>query len=633
MTKTEEKIRPALWTRFMAFIGRYWLPLLWLLLGGLDVGFRLLYPASSSRSWYNLTAAKFTALWALMLCGIVYALPPKARRVLIVLIVAFQSFMCLLHAAMFNMFGTVFSFADLAFTGDGTRFFSLSYLRFRKGLILMLLLALAGAVLLAVAMPREYSKRGALLSLILVAVSLGGLILMNNSLMERDDDDFCWDTHYQSDSDKGLYTNFSDTNRCFHMTGSYQYLFRSFVVTYGIEDELRNGATYDRLDAYYAERSETPHEANEMTGIFKGKNVMLFLLESIDTWLLTEDYMPNLYALQQQGISFENHYTPLFISAGTFSTEFTVNTGLVAPTNGINNKAYSTYCFPYSLANLFENEGYTANSFHSSGPGIYSRGIIHENWGYEKYYCWSEMGMEDYQRDSEMINGYDIMVAPEKYFDFILTYSGHGPYTVAMDNISAGHWEDVYRSVDPEKIPASGADLQEYYRAVAHAMETDAFIGELIARLEADGRIDDTVLIFFSDHYCKYMTNTSLVMELKDVENMDMLCRTPFFIYSKGGPALSVNKLCSAMDIAPTIANLFDLDLNYAYYTGEDIFGDGGGYVIFRSLNWYDGDIYYTRDYEGEITDYISARNKEVSERINASWDTLRSDYFARLVS
>ena len=87
------------------------------------------------------------------------------------------------------------------------------------------------------------------------------------------------------------------------------------------------------------------------------------------------------------------------------------------------------------------------------------------------------------------------------------------------------------------------------------------------------------------------------------------------------------------MDIAPTIANLFDLDLNYAYYTGEDIFGDGGGYVIFRSLNWYDGDIYYTRDYEGEITDYISARNKEVSERINASWDTLRSDYFARLVS
>lgn len=172
-----------------------------------------------------------------------------------------------------------------------------------------------------------------------------------------------------------------------------------------------------------------------MTGVFKGKNVMLFLLESIDTWLLTEDYMPNLYALQQAGINFENHYSPMFISAGTFGTEFTVNTGLVAPTNGISNSAYSTYAFPFSLANLFENEGYTANSFHSSSGGIYNRGVVHINWGYEKYHSWYDMGMEDYQRDSEMINGYDLMVAPDKYFDFILTYSGHGPYTADMDNI------------------------------------------------------------------------------------------------------------------------------------------------------------------------------------------------------
>lgn len=116
------------------------------------------------------------------------------------------------------------------------------------------------------------------------------------------------------------------------------------------------------------------------------------------------------------------------------------------------------------------------------------------------------------------------------------------------------------------------------------------------------------------------------------VENMDF---TDVFTEAVEAKQVAAqNKLTSTMDIAPTIANLFDLDVNYAYYTGDDIFSDGG-YVIFRGLNWYDGDIYYTPDYDGEMTDdvytYIYARNTEVSTRINASWDTFRSNYFATL--
>lgn len=468
-----------------------------------------------------------------------------------------------------------------------------------------------------------------MVGLLMIAAAVAGIWYLNGTMRESDNSAFTWDTTYEADTDKAVYTNFSDTNRCFYMAGGYQYLFRSFNVTFGIEDAFRNGMTYDKLDTYYAQREETVHSDNEMTGAFQGKNVMLFLLESIDTWLLTEDYMPNLYRLQQQSINFENHFSPMFISAGTFGTEYTVNTGLIPPTNGVSSKAYSTYSFPYSLAHLFENAGYTANSFHSSSPKIYSRGLIHANWGYEKYHSFVDMGMEDYQRDSQMMNGYADMVAPEHYFDFILTYSGHGPYTEEMDNICQGHWEDVSRTVDPGTIPAQGADLEEYRRAVAHAMETDAFIEQLVEQIESDGTLDNTVLIFFTDHYCKYMTNTQLVMDLKGAENMDMLNRTPFFIYSKGTPAQTVSKVTSSMDIAPTIANLFDLDVNYAYYTGDDAFGDGGGYVIFKNMNWYDGETYYTADYSGEITDEIRQRTQEAKTWVQMSWDTLKCNYFA----
>ena len=610
--------------------GWLWGPMLWLTLVALDLGFRYLYAMEGMKPWNDPTALKFTMLWALLLCGLVTVMPTLVRRIFSVILIVFQCFMCMVHGAMYQIFGTVFSFADIAYAGDGAKFFSLSYLNYRKALILLVLAAVLVGVWIAVFLPKKkYHWRRPVIALVLAVLSAVGIWYLDGTQRESDQESFAWDTKYQGDTDQGVYTNFSDVNRCFYMMGSYQYLVRSFAVTYGLEDALRNGAIYDELDAYYAQREGTVHTDNAMTGAFADKNVMLVLLESIDTWLLTEDYMPNLYRLQQEGINFENHYAPMFISAGTFGSEFTVNTGLLPPTNGINSKAYSTYSYPYSLAHLFEAKGYTANSFHSSSPGIYSRGVIHENWGYEKYHSYVEMNMDDYQRDSEMINGYETMVAPERYFDFILTYSGHGPYTEEMDNISEGHWEQVDAVVDPATIPATGSDLEEYRRAVAHAMETDAFIGELIDRMEQDGQLDNTVLIFFTDHYCKYMTNRDLVMQLKGVTDADMLTKTPFFIYSKGTPAQTVSKLTSTMDIAPTIANLFDLDVDYAYYTGDDAFGDGGGYVIFRGMNWYDGEIHYTSDYDGEITDYIKKMNQEVSTRVNMSWDTLKSNYFA----
>lgn len=617
---------------FPRLLAKGFFPLFFLLLVGMDVGFRWLYaPADMGASVY-VRSLLFTLCWAAFMCGVVLLLPTLVRRIAVVVLVAFWCLLFLVHGAMYTIFGSFFTFADLAYAGDGAKFFSLSYLNYRKGLIIMIVLAVAAAVLLAVFLPRKpYRWRQAAVGGALLVVSVLGLTGVGCTLQETEETGLYWNTAYSSSEDASVYANFTDTVRCMKLAGSYQYLFRSFVVSYGIEDWLHNGDTYAALDAYYSQQQA--HEDNDMTGVFTGKNVILVLLESIDTWLLTEEYMPNLYTLQQNSINCINHYSPMFISAATFGSEFTVNTGLLAPTNGVNSKAYSTYSFPYSLANLFTAAGYTANSFHSASPSIYNRGEIHLNWGYQAYHSYVDMGMDDYQLDSQLIRGYEQMVSDDPFFSFILTYSGHGPYTEEMDNISQSHWEDVYAAVDLAQLPAniSDDDLQEYYRAVAHAMETDAFIGELVDALGEDGRLEDTVLIFFADHYCKYMTNTQLVMELKGAENSDLLCQTPFFIYSVSMEPAAIIKLTSTMDIAPTIANLFALEADYAYYTGSDIFSSDGGYVIFKNYAWYDGEIYYSADYTGELTDYISQMNETVQTTVNMSWDTLKSNYFAYL--
>ena len=97
--------------------------------------------------------------------------------------------------------------------------------------------------------------------------------------------------------------------------------------------------------------------------------------------------MPNLSKLKAESISFTNHYTPAYITAGTFNTEFMTNTGLLPATGGIATSVYGNNSFPYSLANLFGQQGYTARSFHNSRGNIYDRGTIHPNLGYDFYAC------------------------------------------------------------------------------------------------------------------------------------------------------------------------------------------------------------------------------------------------------
>jgi arylsulfatase A-like enzyme len=189
--------------------------------------------------------------------------------------------------------------------------------------------------------------------------------------------------------------------------------------------------------------------------------------------------------------------------------------------------------------------------------------------------------------------------------------------------ISESHIDEAREAVGENFLNASKADWEEYTYAISHAMETDQFVGSLVERLETDNLLEDTVLVFFTDHYGKYMTNHELLMELKGAENGDMLCETPFFIYQKGMAAQKVETISSTADILPTLANMFGLQTDYRYYDGVDIFSDAEHYVVFQGNNWYDGETYFSVEYDGTLTDEIKTRNQEV-----AHYETIWSNLF-----
>jgi len=590
--KRNKKKGSFLWRFFdkrMPGVAPYLHPVIFFLaLCALDYGFRSFFKfVPTIDPAYIRQLNPFTVGWVLLLTGIALILPSVLRRIFMIVAAFVPALLCGVHGFFINMFGKFFSFSDMAFLGDGAAFADTSYIMISRKVLIFIVCCFVLAIVAVLLVPPK-AKPIPIASLASVIVGAAVVLSVRYGVLKSENDEIIWD---QNNDPAFLYQDFSDTRNNLCMLGIYQYTFRDLtnVIDFGsgISAEER-----ESLEEWAAARG---HSANEMSGIYEGKNLILIQLEAIDTWMIDEDYMPNLYAIKQNSLQFTKHHTPAYITAGTFNTEFMVNTGILPAASGTPNTVYTKNDFSNSMASLFSKAGYKAQSFHGSEADVYNRGNVHENLGYEKYWSGNDMGMADYQLDRFLMSGYEQMTSADKFFSFVITFSGHGPY-------GENNWIGLQHIEDAKKV-AKRTD-GNYVYAVAHSMETDLFIGELIAKLNEDSLMDDTVLIFYADHCNYYMLDDQLNMDIKGVDTLNKLTNTDLFIYDGGAHTGTVDKVTASIDVLPTIANLFSLDCDYASVIGHDAFGTDGGYVFFQDNSWFDGETW-----SGELReDVLKAR-------------------------
>lgn len=625
--KRVRHLRPApLWLSLLpAFLAYFFL----------DFSLRLFYGAMSNVSLWAWQPLVFTLLWSGTMTAIAALLPRTGRRIFLLVTFVPFALLTIAHCVLYQLTGTCFSFADLAYAGDGARFVSAAYFHLKVGQWLSIAVCLALMLCAVIFTPQtRVGRRGGIAAAVMAAACAAGIFVVHTTQMPRGgimehNEYLAWNDAESHDTLADAYAEFTNANRCLMFSGLYQYTVRGAVVTIWPQTTADTERIAE-LDAYYAahpkQAADTP-----MTGAFAGKNLILIMMESVDDWLVTPEYMPNLYRLEQEGVYFRNYYAPIFLAAATFNSEFTANTGMIAPEYQVRNSYYAEHALPYSLANLFRDAGYCARSYHAANPNIYNRGQIHLNFGYESYNDYGDLGMDDYMLDSQLLRGYDRIVSDEPFFSFIITYSGHGPYTTEQQNISEPHLDRARAVIDYSTVPyTTEAQKEEYTRAVAQAMETDAFIGGLRERLEADGHAEDTVLMLFTDHYCKYFSDAEFISAIKGETDRNMLSNVPFVIWTEGIAPQVYDKYVSTMDIAPTIVDLFSLDADLRYYIGNDMFGPDGGVVYFRNYAWYDGKTYDTGN-DASSNPAVLAMREQVREQLDVSQDTFRYDYFAYL--
>lgn len=610
-----------------SYIKRYWyIVFVGLSFYLLDLYLRFTNLSAGAGSIISKTANLFTIAWISIFLFLLLFFRGIKKKIVYISIYLFFLLSFLINYFYHSIFGTFFTFKAIGLTNEGHSYFSIILNYFNPVLIVILMVSILFCVIAVHFMPKDYPKKDKKFSFIFFAISILSFVFAHISLGPLASKNE-WNTWAYK---RNTYNDFTDSIRNLQTTGLYEYTIRDIylsTVKNWFKDTKEEQAY---LDNYFANDSKTS-EKNEWTGKLKGKNIIIVLMESIDSWLVTKGNMPTVYNMMKEGINFSNHFSPIYVSGATFNSEFMINTGYMTPLNkALANSTYGENTFKESLAELFKSEGYNDNFFHMNYGSFYNRAQMAKDYGYNHYYSSLELGIPYNKavKDSHLMtesNIRNLILPDDKFMDFIITYSAHTPYTINSINCSANindkEGEAIEKGVDEETLCIQ-----------SQAHETDNFFKLLIENLKNENKLDNTVIIGVTDHFAYAYTNRDKIRQLKNSYDDNFLCQVPFFIWSDNLESLDITKVNTNLDVLPTIANLFGLNWNPKYYLGQDILDDNyDDFVFFPDYSWYDGDIYYR---DGLIKfgnntnkNYID-NNKQISNLLTINKYVLDTDYF-----
>ena len=234
---------------------------------------------------------------------------------------------------------------------------------------------------------------------------------------------------------------------------------------------------------------------------------------------------------------------------------------------------------------------------------------------------------------------YGDFIQDDKFNMYFMSFSGHLPYNYDNQYICMINREGV------ENVLSEKGYSDEAIAYVAAQMELDKALEFLMDKLEETGKLDNTLFIVAPDHY-PYGLSDGTYNELagKDIESDDFeLHHNQFGIWSSSmEKPVVVDKLCSSVDILPTVLNLLGADFDSRLLAGHNILSDSDELVIFADQSFmtdkvrYDASTGETSYFvpESQIPDgYVDQMIEEVENRLYISDEMINTDYFSFVYS
>lgn len=324
-------------------------------------------------------------------------------------------------------------------------------------------------------------------------------------------------------------------------------------------------------------KNNIPTKKNIYTGLLKDKNLIFILAESFNYMAVKKDITPNLYKLFNEGYTFDNFYNPLFpvsTADGQYLTDISLFPSDASHSLVNSNKNY----IPYSLAHMFDKDGYKTFSYHNYKYDYYERDKYYPNMGFNIYKgIGNGLNMDDTRSDYDLVkSSIDEYINEDKFFTYYLTISGHAPYN--KDNKMSIKNLDKLDKYDY-------SDNVKYY--LSTQIELDNMIGLLFDRLKENNKLDDTVIVLVPDHV-PYGLSIDEMNELSNEDRNDEFYKykSNLVIYNKDiNKYKSNDNYCSNIDILPTMLNLYGFDFDSRLFIGQDILSNNDGVVVFGNRN------------------------------------------------
>ena len=397
-----------------------------------------------------------------------------------------------------------------------------------------------------------------------------------------------------------------------------------------------------KLHRYFATEEYTLK--NAYTGMFEGYNLIMITAEAFAPYAMHEELTPTLCKMASEGFVFQNYYAPIWRTS-TIDGEFVNCTGLL-PDGTYSLRRMIGHDMRFCFGHVFGSLGYCTYAYHNHKDSYYDRDKIHPNMGYiykgragigmstrsNGKYPWPESDLEMMQKT---VSEY---IGQEPFHAYYMTVSGHASYGRYDNSMANAHWNLV------KDLPYETEQAKAY---LACNYELELAMAYLLEQLEAAGVAERTVIVIATDHYPYGLHEDrgdyQAINELlgHEVEETFELYKSSLIIWSPSmTEPVEVEKYCSAIDIVPTLSNLFGLEYDSRLYMGKDILSTAEGLVMFKDKKTFITDRVMYNGATGEVTylkeeplpeGYLAAIKQIVKNRFAISKGIIDLDYYKYL--
>lgn len=330
---------------------------------------------------------------------------------------------------------------------------------------------------------------------------------------------------------------------------------------------------------------------NEFYGKFKGKNLIVLQVESLENFVINSsidgnEITPNLNKLLKNSLYFNNFYEQTH-NGTTSDAELITNTSVFPVRSGSTFFRYPANEYKNSLPNIMERAGYSTTASHPDKGSYWNWLPALKSIGYDTCLDSSSftgeyvgLGLSDASFLQEWIKVIDEQ--PKPSLSYGITATSHSPFDIPEKD------KNLNLGIPDELINTS---LGKYLTAINY---TDKHIGLFIDELDKKGLLENSVVVLYGDHegVTKFFKDEmdKLPANMAFANGNDR--RVPLLIYSKDIKGQKIETIGGHADTLPTLAYLFGIPKEeYAYTSvGRNLLNTNKNYTVLstreiRSIN------------------------------------------------